>query len=428
MEKKKKIERTQSRKKESVKQRANKFSKRNRLNWKWQKSIYVKISVFFKNVPLKPIKWVWTVPLTPPFVLSLIYVSLAGSIVDYFGIQISLSGLPPISNWEEARSFGLYSAGIIGGWIAMLGIYYSAKRTRALDDDNRIKLDASRQNNFLEAVKLLKDESPFVVAGAIEGLRKLGLEPDARYFSDTIHLLAAFIRETSNLPKKESMLGHINVNFTNIQNAFGAIISIIDSHSDTTYELHFKKWPVDLRHSSLDNIEVRRGSNLKNLDLSFCSLKSAKLWDCKFRNTQLEGADLSGADFTNATLCRSAYEMLTMVIMDETIISNCNFNGTKIWESDQLATCLYERSCPPFNIWQEVTFHEIRSMSEQNIYLATPFDLNSAIVPPDEFERHLTRAETIDFYKRNPQYRPLDPIGQPITLIDPNDPDNPIID
>lgn len=54
----------------------------------------------------------------------------------------------------------------------MLGLYYSAKRTRALDDDNRIKLDVSRQNNFLEAVKLLKDESPFVIAGAIESLNK----------------------------------------------------------------------------------------------------------------------------------------------------------------------------------------------------------------------------------------------------------------
>ena len=349
-------------------------------------------------------------------------------LASHLNDKIELLSKVEIKTWDDRRNLGLSVAGIIGGWLALLGLYYSAKRTRTLADDNQIKLDTSRQSNFLEAVTLLKDESPFVVSGAIEGLRKLGSEPDARYFSDTIHLLAAFIRETSNLPQKERMQSHINVNFTNIQNAFGALISIIDSHSDAIYEQHFEGWPVDLRHSSLDNIEVRSGSNLKNLDLSFCSFKSAKLWACRFKNTQLEGADLSDADLTDAFINPQSYDMLAEAKMDRMIISSCNFNELDTWVENQLATCRYKRSHPPKNIDQEIIFREKSDISVKYIYLATPFDFDRDYVDEDEAERHLNRAEAIDFYKRNPQYRPLDGDGHPITLIDPDDPNNPIID
>lgn len=124
----------------------------------------------------------WRNPLIGVLIVTTGYFGIAMGLAQYLNAEIGLFTDDRIKKWDDRRSFGFSIAGFIAGWINFLGLYYSAKLTRALDEDNRIKRNNSRQSNFLEAVKLLKDESPSVVSGAIEGLCKLGLEPDARYF------------------------------------------------------------------------------------------------------------------------------------------------------------------------------------------------------------------------------------------------------
>lgn len=335
---------------------------------------------------INPIIWIqnfilacWRNSFIGVLIISAGYFGILIIAASYLRDEIGLLSEIPIKSWDDRRNLGLSVAGIIGGWLALLGIYYSAKRTRALDEDNRIKLNVSRQNSFLEAVNLLKDESPFVVSGSIEGLRKLGTEPDARYFSDTLHLLAAFVRETSN----ERPDYHTNqpmaaddIHYNNIQAAFEAILKIINAHSDAIFERQFGVRRVDLRACKLHYLELLYHTEIKNLNLSFCKLQHAKFANCNFVRTQLYGADLSDADFTNAKFDSPARDMLGKAKMDRTNISGCDFNEINIWKADQLATCRYAPHNPPKNIMREVTEHPTKDDRITHIHLATPFDFD----------------------------------------------------
>lgn len=382
------------------------------IDWKWRKSGYAKISAFFKNTLFKQIKWVWSISPITLIVLLLIYAFLAKLFLDNIGIL---------------NAFMMGSL-IVGGAGALVGLYYSINRK---DSFNRIKLDDNRQNNFFETVKLLKDESPFVVSGAIEGLRKLGTEPNAKYFSDTLHLLAAFIRETSNKRPDYNMnepMAADDIHYNNIQAAFDAILKIINAHSDATFERHFGVRRIDLRASNLHHLELLHHTEIKNLNLSFCKLQHAEFVNCSFVRTELYGADLSDANFTSAKFDLPLYGMLDKAIMDRTNISGCDFNEINIWKADQLATCRYAPYNPPKTIMREVTDHPTVNKPAEHITLTTPFDFDMEIVPEGQPARHLTHEEAIEFYTDNPKLRPCDSDGIPITLIAPDAPDNPIVD
>ncbi|MGB2016916.1 MAG: pentapeptide repeat-containing protein, partial [Candidatus Puniceispirillum sp.] len=98
--------------------------------------------------------------------------------------------------------------------------------------------------------------------------------------------------------------------------------------------------------------------------------------NCNFVRTQLYGADLSDADFTNAKFDSPARDMLGKAKMDRTNISGCDFNEINIWKADQLATCRYAPHNPPKNIMREVTEHPTKDDRITHIHLATPFDFD----------------------------------------------------
>lgn len=383
---------------------------------------------------INPIIWLqnfilecWRNSFIGVLIISAGYFATLFVLASHLNDEIKLLSKVEIKSWDDRRNLGLSVAGIIGGWLALLGLYYSAKRTRALDEDNRIKLNVSRQNSFLEAVNLLKDESPFVVAGAIESLNKIGMEPDARYFSDTLHLLAAFIRDTSNKrPDNHTnqQMASNDIHYNNVQAAFDAILKIINAHSDATFERHFGVRRIDLRESKLHYLELLHHTEIKNLNLSFCKLQHAKFVNCSFVRTQLYGADLSDADFTKAKFDPPSHDMITTASMRQTIISGCDFNNVNIWKKDQLATCRYHLNNPPRNISREITAN---TNLVEYTQLTTPFDFDMEIVPEGQSARHLTLEEAKDFYNEKSSYRPLDGDGYPITPIAPDAPDNPII-
>lgn len=114
--------------------------------------------------------------------------------------------------------------------------------------------------------------------------------------------------------------------------------------------------------------------------------------------------------------------------MDRANISNCDFNEIDIWEEDQLAKCRYAPSYPPKNIMLEVSAYPYIDKRITYIHLATPYDFDREYVAENEPQRHLTRAEATTFYRSRPDLRPCHSDGNPIRLIAPDAPDNPIID
>jgi len=90
--------------------------------------------------------------------------------------------------------------------------------------------------------------------------------------------------------------------------------------------------------------------------------------------------------------------------------------------------CRYAPSYPPKNIMREVSAYPYIDKRITYIHLATPYDFDREYVAENEPQRHLTRAEATTFYRSRPDLRPCHSDGNPIRLIAPDAPDNPIID
>ena len=149
-------------------------------------------------------------------------------------------------------------------------------------------------------------------------------------------------------------------------------------------------------HATFDNVSFLAGSQ----DANASDLTGTKFFGVTFAKCNFGDANISGTDFGEA-------EGLT---------------------EENLVKCRYHPYGPSKNITKEVSDYLTLDKQIKHVHLATPFDFDREYVAENEPQRHLTRAEAIDFYNEKPGYRPLDGDGYPITLIDPDDPDEPIVD
>ena len=95
---------------------------------------------------------------------------------------------------ELIRNLFFAIAGLVGALFGLFQLHNSAKRTRISGDQARIAFEAERNERFVKAAQLLKEDSPAVQMAAINAFQRLALEDRANYRETVIRVLAGFIR------------------------------------------------------------------------------------------------------------------------------------------------------------------------------------------------------------------------------------------
>ncbi|NDA08920.1 MAG: hypothetical protein EBZ18_05870, partial [Alphaproteobacteria bacterium] len=118
-------------------------------------------------------------------------------------------------------------------------------------------------------------------------------------------------------------------------------------------------------------------------------------------------------------------------------IDNTDFAGIATLDENQLNNCRYDRLSPPRNLPVRITrggvTGQVQIVSRRTgprVTLPPPFqrDMDD---PNSELNLHYTRNETLGFYKmlgdESNAARPKDRNGDPVPIVCPDDPNNPIL-
>lgn len=103
----------------------------------------------------------------------------------------------------------------------------------------------------------------------------------------------------------------------------------------------FRRWKSEeAMHKIVGNIKRLVRNNISNIDLSYCYLQNAELWNLKITNdatgTNFVKAKLAGADLQNINLSYADFEKshLYKAKLNGSTLFNTNFKGTNLKEVD----------------------------------------------------------------------------------------------
>ena len=233
-----------------------------------------------------------------------------------------LKGLVPIGSvdsWEDFRNVTFGIAGVIGGAFGLFQLYNSAVRTRLNNEDVAIKREAERNERFVSAAELLKDEDASVRMAGVYALERLALDNEANYDETVVKVLSGFVRERTNRsgyasrPKSiiykrpahkytEEEIARANSGGWNLPaEPISAAIEALSNICRNRAEIRKTDPTVSLLHPNL------RGANLARLEANGFfmvgwRLSRANLQAAWFQNAALRGARLNDANLKNARL------------------------------------------------------------------------------------------------------------------------------
>ncbi|MEM0928936.1 MAG: pentapeptide repeat-containing protein [Pseudomonadota bacterium] len=251
----------------------------------------------------------------------------------------------PSERSEIIRNLLFAFAGGTGAIFGLFQLHNSAKRTRISDDEARISFEAERNERFVKAAQLLKEESPAVQMAAINAFERLALEDRANYRETVISVLAGFIRaETgpfSKLQKNASQAvkeaapsaqetevkdgeenGRVSAQAPtdekaktqpkrpteSVTEAIKALSVLTKEGLSETQQITAGKL-VDLRSCWLQGLDHPDGHcanwNLQRAELEDADLERANLRDANLRRANLVAADLERANLWGANLRRA---------------------------------------------------------------------------------------------------------------------------
>lgn len=271
-----------------------------------------------------------------------------------------------VNSWDEFRSFTFGIAGLIGAVFGLYQLFNSAQRTRLSDKDTKTrakeattKVEAERNERFIKAAELLKDDDDSVRMAGIYALERLAIETH-EYLNVVVNVLSGFIRERTIRPdysarpksrysppyrsgvKKDSpeYLEELRREKANgwsrptepIKAAANALVRI-------SRQIHSKKKEspiIDLRGANLPRLEGNK-FQMNDWRLSDADLQGAWLQFANLKGSRLSDANLKGANIQNANL-------------QDAKIENTNFQNS-ITDGINLTNCFGE----PRNLeWQQL--------------------------------------------------------------------------
>ena len=223
-------------------------------------------------------------------------------------------------NAEVVRNVLFAFAGLVGGVFGLYQLHSSAKRTRFGAMDAQTRREAERNDRFVKAAELLKDEDASVRMAGVFALERLALEPGAEYAATVLDVLAGFVRDRTTRPdypprpnracspdrqsddapeeedreedEARAEAGGWGQPTEPVKAAVTALNKVWREQTE-----HFKQRnPIDLRNVDLARLETFV------FDFSFWRLDRANLQRARLYGVNLQGAQLSGANLQGAQL------------------------------------------------------------------------------------------------------------------------------
>lgn len=249
-------------------------------------------------------------------------------------------------DWDDFRSVMLGLAGAVGGTFGLYQLKNSATRTRLTRFDTATKRDAERNERFVRAVELLKDDDEAVRMGGIFALERLATEDGGAYHDAVVKVLGGYIRFRTNARDKddlptypprrrfEAFPKHLFASLPPYtgDRAEGLWIAVqlrqtpvnevlplepvkaaLETLSGLTGHMGAQnRPPADLRGAWLVGVDAMHltmtGWRLDGANLNFATLTQAHLEGADFRRAHLEGATLDGAHLEGAVLWKAHLE------------------------------------------------------------------------------------------------------------------------
>ena len=211
-----------------------------------------------------------------------------------------------VTGWDDLRTLGWALSGAVATWLAIVGAILSAARTkamadtaRAMEETNRQKTDEHRQRLYIDALETLNRKKDYQKAGAIEALRKLGLQKDGEYRIHAIEILATFIRSTARIQNKETNRRE-NSDDTSLN-----LASALHALSDLQKQMDVSHSPLGedfliFEDLDLSHLRFNKGRTLSRIHFRKCSFfkchflgvkfQDTNFWDCNFDESVLSYA------------------------------------------------------------------------------------------------------------------------------------------
>ena len=241
------------------------------------------------------------------------------------------------SRAEIIRNMLFAAAGLTGAIFGTFQLFNSARRTRTGAIQAKTGLEAERNERFVRAAELLKDDDASVRMAGVYALERLATEEGADYAEILVNVLAGFVRERTNRPEYPPKPKNTYYPFTPpegtkntrtleekereraggwaeptepVKAAVKALSNICKREIDG-------KRPapaVDLRGAQLPRLEadgfVMRNWRLQNANLQYAwlrgaNLQDARLWRANLLDAWLQDAWLLGATPMDALLERA---------------------------------------------------------------------------------------------------------------------------
>ena len=254
--------------------------------------------------------------------------------------------------WDQLRSFAFAIAGIVGAVFGLFQLYNSAARTRLNRIDIQTKREQERNERFVRASELLKDEDASVRMAGIYALERLALEPDGGYCDAVLKVLAGFVRERTTRGQEWGDKQYPAAPLTEkpVFEIHNDVDEAIERYRIELYDwLQLQKRPTEPVQTAVNSVTIiiKKQEELKVIDFSgailtrasfgeasfersvlpWCRIEGAFLKFAHFEEAMLPWAHLEGADFSDANLQRAS---LAFAHLQGANFVNANLEGADL--------------------------------------------------------------------------------------------------
>jgi len=287
--------------------------------------------------------------------------------------------------WEDFRSVMLGLAGAVGATFGLYQLKNSATRTRLTRFDTATKRDAERNERFVRAVELLKDDDEAVRMGGIFALERLAKEDGGAYYDAVVKVLGGYIRFRTNARDKDDLptypprrrfeafpqhlfaslppytgnraegmriAGWLRETPINEVRPLEPVKAALETLSDLTKRMGAQnRPPVDLRGAWLVGVDAMNltmtGWRLDGANLNLAILSFAHLEDANLSQAHLEGAILTQAHLERANLFYAHLEGADLTLAH---LQGVSFPLTQGVTKAQLDSAVWPTGAPPLSL------------------------------------------------------------------------------
>jgi uncharacterized protein YjbI with pentapeptide repeats len=244
----------------------------------------------------------------------------------YFPANIPRAEIPALVN-ENRRTL----AQGIAGFVLLLALYFTFRRTAALERTVEVAQQGQITERFTRAIDQLGatndtgNKQVEVRLGGIYALERIAKDSPERYFITIMEILTAYIRENAPTPARAGTT-RVDQNVQTTDRPQADIQAILDvlRRCQEDIEPAVPQLRLDLSDTRLAR------ANLRNAILRHCFLNRANLERAVFHHADLERAELSGASLHLALMHKAN---LQKAQMDEVDFRKCNFAGANLYEA-----------------------------------------------------------------------------------------------